>query len=59
MISAHTVKNEARSLGFDLCGIAPAAGFPELAFFETWLACGYAGSMDYLRRSAEYGRSVL
>ena len=52
MLTAHDVKRKARELGFDLCGIAPAADLPELAFFETWLARGYAGDMTYLHRSA-------
>jgi epoxyqueuosine reductase len=37
-----------RSLGFDLCGIAPAKEFPELAHVKAWLARGYAGEMRYL-----------
>src|SRR5258708_2991961 len=52
-LSASSIKSEARRLGFDLCGVAPAADLPELAFFETWLARGYAGEMTYLQRSAE------
>ena len=37
-----------RKLGFDLCGIAAAEEFPELAHLEEWLARGYAGEMRYL-----------
>jgi epoxyqueuosine reductase len=37
-----------RGLGFDLCGVAPAADFPELAHLEEWLARGHAGDMRYL-----------
>ena len=37
-----------RALGFDLCGVAPAAEFPELAHVEEWLARGFAGEMRYL-----------
>ena len=47
------IKARAAELGFDLCGIAPAGDFKELAFLPDWLARGYAGEMDYLRRSAE------
>ena len=46
---------QARSLGFSLCGVAPAAAFPELARLPEWLSRGYAGPMRYLqdpRRSA-------
>jgi epoxyqueuosine reductase len=39
-------------LGFDRCGIAPAADLPELSFFRDWLARGYAGNMGYLPRTA-------
>ena len=39
----------ARALGFDLCGIVPAADFPELARLDEWLARGHAGEMQYLR----------
>jgi epoxyqueuosine reductase len=38
----------ARAAGFDLCGIAPAADFPELAHLDEWLERGHAGEMSYL-----------
>jgi epoxyqueuosine reductase len=38
----------ARAVGFDLCGIAPAAEFRELAHLEEWLERGHAGEMRYL-----------
>jgi epoxyqueuosine reductase len=53
MISAGAIKSKAADLGFDLCGIAPAESFPELAFLDEWLARGYAGDMSYIARSAE------
>ena len=40
---------QARELGFDLCGVAPADAFPELAQYATWVERGYAGEMNYLR----------
>src|SRR5580765_3383166 len=52
-LTSPDIKQKARELGFDLCGVAPAADLPELAFFGTWLARGYAGEMAYLSRSAE------
>jgi epoxyqueuosine reductase len=52
-VTAEYVKAEAASLGFDLCGIAPAASFPELGFLAEWLARGYAGEMHYMHRGAE------
>ena len=49
----RAIKSKAADLGFDLCGIAPADSFPELAFLDEWLARGYAGDMTYMSRSAE------
>ena len=47
------IKQHALELGFDLVGVAPAEGSPELAFYEKWLAAGYAGDMHYLSRTQE------
>jgi len=52
-VTSAEVKARAAELGFDLCGIAPAGPFKELAFFQTWLDRGYAGEMQYLARSAD------
>ena len=52
-MTAADVKAEARAAGFDLCGVAPAAAFPELAFLREWLGRGYAGGMQYLARTAD------
>jgi epoxyqueuosine reductase len=52
MTSAE-IKAHARTLGFDACGIAPAAAHPELAFYREWLERGYAGEMAYLHRTAD------
>lgn len=49
LLSATRVVEISRTLGFDLCGVAPAAEFPELAHLDDWLAQGYAGEMHYLR----------
>jgi epoxyqueuosine reductase len=57
-VTSSAIKREAARLGFDLCGIAPAAAFPELAFLREWLTRGYAGSMAYLARSAERREDV-
>jgi epoxyqueuosine reductase len=42
------ISGRAKALGFDLCGVAAPAKFPELAQAETWIAKGYAGEMKYL-----------
>lgn len=47
------IKAHAATLGFDLCGIAPAERFPELSFLNEWLARGYAGNMAWVERTAE------
>src|SRR5262245_64177874 len=47
------VKAKARELGFDACGIAPAANHRELSFYREWLDRGYAGDMAYLHRTAD------
>ena len=52
LVSA-AIKDHARALGFDACGIAPAAAHPELRFYREWLDRGYAGEMAYLHRTAE------
>ncbi len=53
MLTAAAVKSHAQTLGFDLCGIAAAADYPELHAYAGWLANGYAGDMHYLARTAD------
>src|SRR5258708_27512597 len=45
--TARTIE-VSRALGFDLCGVAPATDFPELAHLREWLGRGHAGEMRYL-----------
>lgn len=52
-MTASEIKLKARELGFDLCGIAPAADLPELKFLREWLDRGYGGTMTYLNRSVK------
>jgi epoxyqueuosine reductase len=52
MTSAE-IKSHALSLGFDACGVAAAANYPELSFYREWLDRGYAGEMAYLHRTAD------
>lgn len=51
-LTSEAIKGRARELGFDACGIAPAADLPELGAIRRWLDRGYNGSMAYLRRTA-------
>jgi epoxyqueuosine reductase len=53
MLTSQQVKDKARDLGFDLCGIAPVDSFPELGFLKEWLDKGYAGEMAWMARSAD------
>jgi epoxyqueuosine reductase len=53
VLTSAAVKARAAALGFDLCGVAPAADFPELRFLRDWLDRGYAGGMQYMHKSAE------
>ena len=52
-LTSAAVKEKAAAIGFDLCGIAPAAAHPELSFLREWLDRGYAGEMGYMHRSAD------
>jgi len=40
--------DQARALGFDLCGVAPVEDFSELERLPEWLAREYSGEMRYL-----------
>jgi epoxyqueuosine reductase len=52
VLNAASITERARELGFDLCGVAPAAAVPEAARIHEWIARGYAGDMGYLPRTA-------
>ena len=53
MLTSSAVKAKAGGLGFDLCGVAPAGAFPELAALRDWIDRGYAGGMAYMARTAD------
>ena len=57
-LTAETVKAQALSLGFDLCGICRPEAYPELAFIDEWLRRGYAGDMSYIGRTRRVRRDV-
>ena len=46
------IKAQACGLGFDLAGITSLGPVETAGAFETWVARGYAGEMDYLPRGA-------
>ena len=54
MIPSESIKKWATAVGFDLCGITPAAPLPwaEQAF-RRWIAHGAQGPLDYLTRHTE------
>lgn len=53
MVTSEELKRQAAAIGFDLCGVAPAAAHMELSFIREWLERGYGGEMHYLHRSAD------
>jgi len=53
MLSRDSIVDRARSLGFDLCGIAKAERHPRLARLADWIAQGRAGTMTYLAESMD------
>jgi epoxyqueuosine reductase len=51
----QALKAEARRIGFELVGVAPAVSPPGLPKLHEWLRAGFAGEMQYLpRREAAY-----
>ncbi|HTV58960.1 MAG TPA: tRNA epoxyqueuosine(34) reductase QueG [Verrucomicrobiae bacterium] len=48
---ARWIVDQAKAIGFDLCGVARAETWPELEHLPEWLARGYAGEMNYLADS--------
>src|SRR4051812_37726669 len=47
---AAEIKQQARQLGFDLVGIAPASPSMYRDYYRNWLAAGQHGSMAYLAK---------
>jgi epoxyqueuosine reductase len=52
----NLIKGQAYGLGFDLVGITSLGPMETSGAFDTWIANGYAGEMDYLPRGAEKRR---
>jgi len=57
-LTSERIKEQARTVGFDLCGVASVEAFPELSFLHEWLGRGYAGDMTWLAESAELRSDV-
>jgi epoxyqueuosine reductase len=56
------LKEQARMLGFDLVGIAPAVSPDGVSWLRDWLEHGHAGEMKYMERHAaarEHPRAIL
>lgn len=55
MTLAQDIKQKAHQLGFDLVGITDASALSaeQLEFFNEWLASGFAGRMDYMKRNLD------
>jgi len=50
MTLTQRIRRRAAELGFDLVGFAPADPLAGAEFYARWVALGFAGEMDYLRR---------
>ena len=54
MLNAQHIKELAREVGFDLCGVARCRNFEDdKRFLEGWIERGYASSLDYLKRNID------
>jgi epoxyqueuosine reductase len=53
MLTREAIFEQARVVGFDLCGIATAERHPKLSRLSEWIAAGRAGEMTYLADSAD------
>ena len=54
MFNLGQIKELAREVGFDLCGVAQYRKFEkDRLFLEEWIEQGYASSLDYLKRNID------
>ena len=54
MLQTKYIKQLAREVGFDLCGVTQSVNLKEdRAFFEGWIEEGLASSLDYLKRNID------
>jgi epoxyqueuosine reductase len=54
---ARALKDRAKELGFDLCGITSAVSPTTFGHLQSWLRHGYAGEMNYIERRENAYRS--
>ena len=47
------IRGKARALGFELFGVTPADPLAGSDFYARWVALGFAGEMDYLKRNLD------
>ena len=54
MLEIGHIKNLAKEVGFDLCGVVQCLNLEDdKAFLEGWIEEGYASSLDYLKRNID------
>ena len=54
MLHLEHIKQIAREVGFDLCGVAKCSHFEgDRAFLEEWIERGYGSSLEYLKRNID------
>ena len=54
MFNLEQIKRLSREVGFDLCGVAQCRIFEsDRRFLDEWIGCGFASSLDYLKRNIE------
>src|SRR5271157_5127069 len=58
-VNTEWIREQARLLGFDLCGVVSTDVFPELAHFQSWIERGFHGQMKYLEDPRRQNPSLL
>ena len=53
MSLSKNIRSKARELGFDLVGFTPADPLQGARFYARWVALGFAGEMNYLKRNLD------
>ena len=54
MLNSTLIKDSARAIGFDLCGVARCQNFAsEREFLERWIGEGKVANLGYLERNID------